>query len=317
MLIVIDLNHVAYRCLFAAQKDILEVGWQYFKHVMYNNIFAMCKKFEATKVVLAVDSKDNWRKKVYPEYKQNRKENRDADESGINWNDFFKALQEFVDDVKKYFPFYVIQTKYLEADDIAGIIAKSQQNEPKIIITSDSDYIQLLKYNNVKIYDPIKMSFVKCDNPDRFLKVKILMGDKGDNITAIKPKVGQVTAEKLIDNPEKLQELFEDATIAYTKPDEPDGTLGKAVTFGEEYKAKFKRNTILIDFDKIPDVFVTKVHSLIATYQLPTGKEIAQYFIINKYRELNRRLEEIDGIISRIKKAQKEQEQFNNTFNIV
>lgn len=311
MLIVVDLNHLAYRCLFAAKKDIMEVGWQYFKHMLYNNIFSMCKKFEATKVVLAVDSKDNWRKKVYPEYKEHRKENREEAHEEINWNDFFTALQEFVDDVKLYFPFYVLQTKYLEADDIAAIIAKSQQSEQKIIITSDSDYVQLLRYNNCKIYDPMKTNFVKCDDPERALKIKILMGDKGDNITAIKPKIGPGTAAKLVDAPELLTKLFEDVTVAYTKPD------GVQVTFGEEYKSKFKRNTILIDFDKIPDVFITKVKSLIEKYELPTGRDIAKYFIINKYRELNRRFEEIDGIISRIKKAQKESLEFNNAFNVL
>jgi 5'-3' exonuclease len=303
MLIVIDLNHVAYRCLFATKKDILDVGWKYFKHVMYNQIFSMCKKFEATKVILAVDSKDNWRKKVYSEYKENRKESRDAHDD-INWNEFFKAYQEFIDEVKTNFPFYVLQIKYLEGDDIAGIIAKYYQNEQKVIISSDSDYIQLLRYNNIKIYDPMKMAYVKCEDPEKQLKAKIIMGDKGDNIKAIKPKIGKVKAQKLVENVELLDELFNDKTVSYTKQD------GTEVTFGDECKLNYKRNTILIDLDKIPDVFCQKVQNDIKQYNLPTGKTIAQYLIKNEYRELVRRLEEIDQILKRIVTAKKQEEQF-------
>lgn len=308
--LIFDLNHVAYRCLFAAKKDILDVGWLYFKHTMFNNIFAACKKFEATKVILAVDSKESWRRKIYPEYKQTRKENRETSHDDINWNDFFNAFQEFVEDVKKYFPIYVLQIKYMEADDIAAIITKEFQSEEKIIITSDSDYIQLLKYNNIKIYDPIKAQFIQSSDPEKQLKIKILMGDKGDNIKAIKPKVGEKTAEKLVENPELLNELFEDATVSYTKTD------GTVVTLGEEYKLNYKRNTALIDLSKIPSIFEKVTKETIQNYNLPTGKEIAQYFIINKYRDLTRRIEEIDQIFKRIKESNKKEQEMNNIFTL-
>lgn len=307
MLLIFDLNHVSYRCLFAAKTEILDVGWTYFKHVMFSTIFNTCKKFKATKVILAVDSNGNWRKKIYPEYKANRKENRDAQED-IKWDEFFEAFREFVSDVKKYFPFYVLQIQYMEADDIAAVIAKEFQSEEKIIVTSDSDYIQLLKYNNIKIYDPIKMEFKKCDDPEKQLKIKIVMGDKGDNITAIKPKTGIVNATKLIENIEELKKLFDNNTISYVKED------GTSITLGEEYKEKYKRNKALIDFDCIPQVLIEKTKKVISEYELPSGKEVAQYFIINKYREFNRKLEEIESIINRIKESQKQELEFNKTF---
>lgn len=307
MILIFDLNHLSYRCLFAAKQNIIEVGWQYFKHVMFNTIFTTCKKFEATKVILAVDSKENWRKKVYSEYKEHRKENRDSHED-IDWNEFFKAFQEFVDDVKKYFPFYVIQIKYMEADDIAALITKNYQAEKKIIITSDSDYVQLLKYNNVKIFDPIKTTFVTCEDPEKQLKIKIIMGDKGDNISAIKPKIGPKTAEKIVNSPDLLKEMFEDKTVSYKKED------GTDVTFGEEYKEKFKRNKILIDLTMIPEIFQNKLKEVMDIYELPSGKEIAQYFISNKYRELTRKLEELEIVLIKIKDEQKKVKEFNETF---
>lgn len=293
MIILFDLNHVAYRCLFGAINDIKDVGWAYFKHMMYNHIFSVCKKFDATEVILCVDSKENWRRKIYPEYKQNRKAARDKQED-IDWNAFFNAYAEFVSEVKQYFPFFVLQIKYMEADDVVGVLARDWQKHDKIVITSDLDYIQLLRYNNIKIWDPIRQAFKKHDDPEKQLKIKILMGDDGDNIPAIKPRVGEKTAEKLVDDPDSLQELFEDKTPSYTKQD------GTVVTLGDEYKEKFRLNTQLIDLTKIPDVLVKAVHKQLVEYQLPTGKEIFQYFTKNKFREFMRRMEEIEGIIGRV-----------------
>lgn len=293
MILIFDLNHVAYRCLFAGKNDINDVGWAYFKHIMFNHIFSVCKKFNATEVFLCVDSKENWRKKIYQEYKANRKEQREASED-IDWNAFFNAFREFTEEVKAVFPFYVLQIKYMEADDIAALLAKHYQKYEKIIITSDGDYLQLLKYNNVKIWDPIKMDWKKSDNPQRDLQVKIIMGDKGDNIPSIAPRTGKVTAEKYADNPELLNEVFANNIPAFTKE---DGTI---ITIGDECKERFKLNTALIDLSKIPTVFERALQKNLAEYDLPDGKQIFTYLSKNKFREFIRRLEEIEGIVRNI-----------------
>ena len=301
MLLMIDLNHVAYRCLFAIHKDIPQVGWAYFKHAMFNTIFQMCRRFETEELILMVDSKENWRKKIHPEYKDNRKENRDKKED-IDWNEFFNAFNEFVCEVKQYFPFYVLQIKYLEADDIAGILARDWQHKKKIIVTSDGDYLQLLKYKNIQLFDPMKNKFNTCEDPVRYLKMKILMGDKGDNIPAIKPRIGEVTAARMVDNPSEITTLFEDKTVSYVNPD------GTEVTMGDEYKEKYKKNMALIDLNKTPDVFVKMLHKAIEEYQMPTGKEIFQYFSKNKFRELITRMEQLDQIIIKIKESRERKE---------
>lgn len=293
MMVLFDLNHVAYRCLFAGINDIKDVGWAYFKHIMYNHIFAVCKKFNATEVILCVDSSENWRKKIYPEYKATRKEQRE-EQKDIDWNAFFTAFREFTEEVKQYFPFYVLQIKYMEADDIAAIIARDYQKYEKIIVTSDGDYTQLLKYNNVKIWDPIKMAFRNSDDPQKDLQIKILMGDKGDNIPSVKPRVGEKTAEKLINDPELLKEMFNDTTPSYTQKD------GTVVTMGEEYREKYKLNTALIDLSRIPDVLTNALKKNLAEYELPTGKDIFSYFSKNKFREFMRRMQEIEQIIGMI-----------------
>jgi 5'-3' exonuclease len=302
MMVLFDLNHVAYRCLFSARKEFAELGAPFLKGMMYTHIVHLSRKFDANEVYLMVDSKDNWRKKIYPEYKEHRKEKREEQED-VDWKLFFNTLNEFVNETKKVFPFYVLQVKYLEADDIAGVISKDFQHKEKIIVTSDGDYVQLLKYKNVKIYDPIKAAFIKNEDPEKYLSVKCLMGDKGDNIPAIKARVGEKTAEALVENPEKLKELFEDATVSYTKQD------GSPVTLGQEAKEKHRLNIALIDLSKTPDVLVKALKKAIDEYELPNGKEIFQFLTSNKYRGLLQKMEDIDQVIGKlVEKSKKEKE---------
>lgn len=299
MLLVIDLSHIAYRSLFAARKDIQEIGWSYFKHMMYSNVLALCKKFDPDEVMLAVDSKENWRKKYYPEYKENRKEAREKNDE-IDWNAFFTSFKEFVADAKEHFPFYVMEIKYLEADDIIGILAKEYQHKEKIVVSSDGDFIQLLKYKNFKLFDSMKNCFTKCDDPIHFLKVKCLMGDAGDNVKSVKPRVGEKTAEKIVNDPELFTKLFEDTTPAYTKED------GTVVTIGEECKEKYKLNIILMDLSKTPVSLVDKFKSEYDNYELPTGKTIFQFFSQNKYRELMRKMEDMDSLVKKLRDYKKD-----------
>lgn len=309
MIVLFDLNHVSYRCLFAAKKDIQDVGWQYFKNIMYNTVIATSKRFEATEIFLCVDSKENWRKKIFPEYKEARREKRDKIED-VDWNAFFNAFNEFIIDTKKYFPFYVIQQKYLEADDIIGIIAKEWQDKKKIVITSDQDYVQLLKYNNIEIFDPVKAKFMKTDDPRLQLKTKIIMGDRGDNIPAIQPRIGKVTAKKIAKDSKILKEMFEDKTVSYKTED------GKEVTLGEECQMKYKLNTKLIDLDRTPDVLVNALKKQVVDYELPSGKEIFQYLTENKYRELLRKMDDIENIVKVIVEN-KNKKTFNIYENVI
>ena len=83
-------------------------------------------------------------------------------------------------------PFVCLSVNKCEADDIIAVLCKklSVDNEV-IIVSSDSDYKQLLKYSNVKMYDPYptKMKFVKLDfDIDEWIIVSALHGQAKDNI---------------------------------------------------------------------------------------------------------------------------------------
>lgn len=131
----------------------------------------------------------------------------------------------------------------LEADDCVALMTKNLllNNDNMIyIIASDMDYLQLsnervqiynLKYK--KLTDSKKWS----GDSEKDLFMKIVMGDKSDNIPGVFKKCGPKTAEK----------LWNDKESFYKKLDkDPDA------------KERFKRNKKIIDFNEIPTDLVEK-----------------------------------------------------------
>jgi hypothetical protein len=99
-----------------------------------------------------------------------------------------------------------------------------------ICVSTDRDFYQLLKYEGYKQYHPIKRQFIHVVNPERYLLEKVVVGDKGDGIPHIKPRVSTKTAADIVEN--GLEDWLNEQT--------------------DEVKANFERNKKLIDFDYIP-----------------------------------------------------------------
>ena len=137
------------------------------------------------------------------------------------------------------------QTLYhprLEADDVIALHTKLlRETEPDAfihIVTSDTDYIQLLQ-ENVEIYTLHNklLSDTKTfdGNVEKYLFCKCLMGDKSDNIPGAFKKCGQKTAEKCWNQPEYLESKLNDSTILQ----------------------QYDLNRTLIDFKHIPTIYAT------------------------------------------------------------
>jgi 5'-3' exonuclease len=326
--LIIDFNHLAYRSLFGAKKDILDVGFGYFKHVILSGMFSLIRKFSPDEVVIAVDSNTNWRKQVFPEYKATRKEKRDAQED-INWADVFATMEELVEELKGFFPFKVMTIKYMEADDIIASLVRLYKTKNWIVVTSDSDYIQLLRYDNVKVYDAMKGGFMKSEDPLRELKIKILAGDSGDNVPCIlkestsetikkkgkkdpvRVTLGEKGAEDYLD-PVEFKKLMEDSTVLLSENGEALMNESSQVTIGERAKKGFKRNSILIDLQNVPEKLMIACKNEYEDYEMPDGKMIFQYFVKNKFHEFIGKAEVIEqSIKSLYENYSKEKEMFS------
>jgi 5'-3' exonuclease len=192
-----------------------------------------------------------WRNQFYDKYKATRA---NGQEDGFMGGPFFKMVYE-----ESLFQQgganLILKHSRLEADDCIAISVKHLiQTQPECqiyIITSDNDYLQLIR-ENVHIYNltykNLKDSKVFTGNPEKDLKIKTIMGDSSDNIPSVFPKCGIKTALKCVEDPEFFKKK-----------------MGDNVTYYEQYLL----NDTLVSFDKIPvelvDEFINEFGVLLET----------------------------------------------------
>lgn len=149
-------------------------------------------KFKTTRsnIIFCLDCSRSliWRNEIYDKYKQTR-----IKKDNFN-SDIFDLFEEYLINNK----FKICKYDKLEADDIVYLLQKKLNNNKIIIITNDSDYLQMYS-NNVKIYN---MQFKDLSlrinyNPSVELLLKIIVGDKSDNIPKIQNGIRKENALKI------------------------------------------------------------------------------------------------------------------------
>jgi len=227
-------------------KYTKEDMYQYWKNMVLNNLLFNIRERKASKVVIALENKNNWRKEIYPEYKANRKASRDG--AIVDFEEFFPILEEFTQSLKNLLTnVYFIKVDRCEGDDIIASIAKKfgDSNEYDMeLISTDKDFIQLQKYKNFSQFNPIKKEYMKSLNPQRDLEIKILTGDRSDNIAGVKKRCGPKTAEKMLN--EGLVELETD----------------------EDIKKNYIVNKKIIDFNQIPIIIDKAINDVYDEYEI-------------------------------------------------
>jgi len=237
-MIIIDYNGIAIGNIIAQklmpEEDII-------RHMILNSIRMYRQKFqEYGDVVIVADAGGNWRKDYYPEYKAKRKTNRDDDKR--DWQEIFRITNMVREELAENFPYKMVHIWGCEADDsIAQIVMNTQelgQYEPVMIISSDHDFKQLQKFDNVKQFSPMTKKFVKEDNPRLGLMEKILKGDSGDGVPNVlsDDKVFVEGRKQNVLSSKKKQALLDDP---------------KAL--GEEVYRNYLRNKKLIDLSETPE----------------------------------------------------------------
>ena len=159
---------------------------QMLRHMMLNSIRMYNKKFRDKygQMILCCDGANNWRRGYFPQYKANRRKGRD--ESTFDWNEAFRIMHKIKDELRENFPYKVIHLEGCEADDVIGTLVERTQDfgnfEPVMIVSSDGDFKQLQRFDNVSQFSPMTKKYVEETHPRQNLKLKILQGDTGDGI---------------------------------------------------------------------------------------------------------------------------------------
>jgi len=199
--ILLDAYNMIHRCRFrfGGGKDDLD-GWTLFYN--FNRLVkATIEEYRPDKMYFVLDGKPVQRLEKFAEYKGNRKKDLDDPEELKYWDNFRRQKREVVSFVKDNLPVYVVSHPEQEADDLIYYIAKHQcsDQDEVIIVSSDTDFIQVInELDYVKLYNPVAKKWRNTTDYD-YVSWKAMVGDKSDNIPGV-PKVGKITAEKIIKN---------------------------------------------------------------------------------------------------------------------
>jgi 5'-3' exonuclease len=251
-IVVLDGHNVIFRTIFIAHEEVKKSGYDdpkytYWKTMFMYNIKGVVEKFNPTRLIIVFDSKGSWRKGFYSEYKANRKDARE--ESDIDFKEFFKVLEPFLDDLIEVFPnLEILKIDGVEGDDVIAVLCKNF-NDKITIISTDKDFYQLQTFKNVKQYNPVEREFAKCLNPKVALEMKIIGGDVSDNIPAIYPRCGKKSVEFVIST-NFLSKIYDDDYLKEEK--NVNELMKKCKIHPLEVRKNVERNTQLIDFKHIP-----------------------------------------------------------------
>lgn len=238
-MIIVDYNNIAIAPVVMNKMRTADLDQM--RHIILNTI-RNYRKFNTAKfgeIVIVTDGGGNWRKNVFPHYKARRATDRDEDK--VDWPQVFGVLEQVFNEIGENFPYRTFRQRGCEADDVIAQLVKETQGfgqyEPVLIVSSDKDYGQLHKYDNVKQISPRLKKMLEIPNPRLHLEMLILDGDRIDGI----PNV--LSADDTFVSGGRQTPLRE---VAITK------LLADPQSMGEQIYRNYQRNKKLIDFDEMP-----------------------------------------------------------------
>ena len=246
-ILAIDTTNAIFR--IAAQNMKYSKG-EFSAPLAIHALLLMIKKYYTTykpdMIYFAFEGRNNWRKTYTksPEVLtfQKYKGNRVVDKTMEN---VISILIEFQNLLENATTCITLQHEICEGDDLIAGVAQhhSMLGDKVTIVSTDKDFIQLLKYKNVKLFDPLSNAFRTCDDVEFFIFEKCIRGDKGDNVISAYPRVRSTVLKKAM-------------TDDYTKTEILNHTWN--ITIGEEEKIYrvgdlFEENKRLLILDEQPD----------------------------------------------------------------
>ena len=251
-------------------------------HITLNSIKKAWQDFNGSHVVFCLEGR-SWRKDYYAPYKRNRSDARAAhtEKQAEEEKVFWEAFDTFKDFIAEKTNCTVLQNPQLEADDLIAGWIQTHPNADHVIISTDSDFVQLIapnvrQYNGVmettithegildkkgkRVIDKKTNAAKDVPNPEWLLFEKCMRGDPTDNVFSAYPKVRK----------NKLEEAFNDRSnrgFAWNNM-----MLQRWVDHnGEEHRVleDYERNRKLIDLAAQPQDIRNVITETISTNAVP------------------------------------------------
>ena len=285
--LLVDSANTFFRARHSAHRaSELEEKVAFAIHVTLASINKSWRDQRADHVIFCLEGR-SWRKDFYEPYKKNRAVARaaltetEAEEDRMFW-DAFDSLKTFVTEKTNC---TVLQHQELEADDLIAGWIQSHPNDHHTIISSDTDFYQLLaenvnQYNGISdelhtlkgIFDKKGKPVIdkktkepkKIPDPKFILFEKCMRGDPTDNVFSAFPGVRSKGSKNKVG----LEE-------AYSDKDKKGYSWNNMMLQrwvdhnGVEHRVldDYERNRVLVDLTAQPDAIKIKMAETIAASQ--------------------------------------------------
>ena len=291
--ILVDTANTFFRARHVINGDAdIKLGMAF--HITLNSIKKAWQDFGGSHVVFCLEGR-SWRKDHYKPYKAQRAASRaahterEAEEEKVFW-EAFDTFKEFVTEKTNC---TVLQNSRLEADDLIAGWIQSHPNDKHVIISTDTDFVQLIapnvkQYNGVmettithegifdakgkRVIDKKTQEPKAIPDPQWLLFEKCMRGDTSDNVFSAYPGV----REKGTKNKVGLREAYGDRD---SKGYNWNNMMLQRWTDhnGEEHRVldDYERNRVLIDLSAQPTEIKTIIAETIAT-ATSANKNISQ-----------------------------------------
>jgi len=287
-MILLDYSQIVIANVMMNSKEMNE---DFIRHLVLNTIRMYNQKFkdEYGEMIICCDGSNNWRRGVFEHYKASRKINREK--SDFDWSELFRILHQIREELEEYFPYKVLHFDGAEADDIiAALTIYASDNkimnglfeeaEPILILSSDKDFQQLQKFENVKQFSPMKKKYIKVSSPINFLKEHIMRGDTSDGIPNF------LSEDDVFVNDFKRQKPLSSQKLNVWLELNPE-------EFCEgEMLRNYRRNEMLIDLTKLPTELYDQIINVFKNKKQVGRGKLFNYFVKHRLKNLMENLNE-------------------------
>jgi len=217
-----------------------------------------------TTTILCFDSKSNWRKEYTRSskavtnkvYKENRTKKLSKKEREVK-RYLDKKIDELATALRKNTKLFVLCKDGIEGDDFVGGVCQIYGDQPGVLIklvSSDKDYMQLLRHDNVDIVNPLKNGKKRSlkdfnNDPSLFMFEKCIRGDAKDNVRSSYPRLQRKKLIEAFYDEYKMENLMEHEFEETIYDEEED----KYTNVTYKVRDLLEENRLLLDLERQPE----------------------------------------------------------------